>query len=157
MHNIPDGHWAWEPAQYESCVCNSSMCVASCEAMSVVSLIHWCTYQYIPAEYAQIILRPVPHPQHSRPHARIPCQSTHKTPTYFWATHESMVCLVLSFSISLENYFASENLEVPRQKLKLLLGCRPFQSCLIKILVTDKINWNNNEQKWILRLCDRAS
>jgi hypothetical protein len=143
MHNTADDHWAWESAQYESCVCNSSMCVcvwvAPCEAMSAVSVIHRCTYQYIPAEHAQIILRSVPHPQHSSTHARIPCQSTYKTPTHFWATHVSMVCLVLSFNVSLENYFASENLDAPRQKLILLLGCRPFQSCVIKTLVTDKI------------------
>ena len=136
VRNIADGHWAWEPAQYEPCVCNSSMCVAPCEALSVVSVIHRCTYQYIPVKYTQIILRSVPHPQHSCPHAQIPCQSTHETPTYFWATHVSMVCFVLSFSISLENYFASENLDVPRQRLTLPWGVNLLQSCVIKILVT---------------------
>jgi hypothetical protein len=93
MHNIADGHWAWEPAHYESCV----FATQACEALSVVSVIHGRTYQYIPAKYAQMILRFVPHPQHSRPHALIPSQSTHNPPppTHFSATNVSMLSTVI--------------------------------------------------------------
>jgi hypothetical protein len=73
--------------------------------LRAVFAIHCCILEYISAGNEQIILGTVPHPQYSFSHAQIvPAEGHFHSSWTSYANQVSMVCLVVSFCISIENY-----------------------------------------------------
>jgi hypothetical protein len=102
MQNVVNSRCARQPAQFAPC---THATWSSSANLNVVLTIHSCAYEWISADNTQIILGSVPNSHRMCCDARIlSAEGRCPSPLISFVIHEWMVCLIVTFDISVEHY-----------------------------------------------------